>query len=148
MSTTYAIVERTSSASISNNTITQVTSLSQVDASAAGVWNNGAAAFVCPSGADGWYDAWASGVEWSGEQAGPHLIEVNVVRAADGSRERYTLQQVDGDWSTAATTGLVQGGLVAVDLLAGDKVELWVRQISGSTQSLAKVRQFGVRSWA
>lgn len=143
----WAIVQQIDTTqSIPNNTVTKVDDFGQVDASAGGVWNNGAQAFVCPTDGAGWHNVWASGVEWQGEQQGAHLVEARVVRVG-GATERYTLDQSDGDWSVTATTGLVHGGFVAVDLEVGDKVECWVRQISGATQTLAKVRQFGVRAW-
>lgn len=72
-------------------------------------------------------------VEWSGEQAGPHLVEA-VVNGTD----RLLLSQVDGDWSATATTGLVQTGPRDVRLAVDDTVELYVRQISGTAQDLAQ----------
>lgn len=133
----FAYVDRVTALTISNNTRTKVTGLSQVDASAGGVWNNGNQNFVAQ--ADGWHEIVAR-VEWAGEQGGAHLVEAVV----NGS-ERVLLSQVDGDWSVTATTGLVHGGVAHVDLTAGDTVDLRVRQISGGSTDLAAVHEFLVR---
>jgi hypothetical protein len=139
----YAVAKKvTGTYPIPNNTVTQIMSLdASGNTSGPGVWDNGASCFVTPAGvSDEWHEVGAL-VEWDGEQVGAHLVEARV-----NGTVRYVLSQIDGDWSVVATTGLVQGGQCYVRLSAGDEVSLWVRQISGASQTLAKVTQFSVRA--
>jgi len=136
----YAIVEKTGGTTVGNSTLVHVTDLDQVTASAGGVWDNGQACFVTPTGVTNVWHEVSAIVDWGDEQAGAHLVEALV------NTTRWPLAQHDGDWSANATTGLVQAGQVYVKLSAGDTVKLRVRQISGTSQTLNRVVQFSVRA--